>query len=104
MRSQIGKFGSPPCRLLETELRRAAIRSDALGQEHVVAFLETIDLYDVPASLYRTAGLLPGTHLRPLDALHLAAALALDVNAICTYDERSRAAASEVGIRVVAPR
>lgn len=92
------------CRLLETEMRRAAVRLESLSQEMVSDFLRTIDLYDVPPSLYRTAGLLPGMHLRSLDALHLAAAATLDVDAVCTYDDRLAASAVEVGVRVVAPQ
>lgn len=91
------------CRLLETELRRAANRLEALAQQGVSDFLDTVDLYDVPTSLYRTAGLLPGPGLRSLDALHLAAAIALDVDALCTYDARLADAAESVGLRVIAP-
>lgn len=91
------------CRLLETELRRAAQREEALDQDRVTEFLEGIDLYEMPASLYRQAGLLPGSSLRSLDALHLAAAIALDVDAVLTYDVRLAAAAHEVGVTVVQP-
>ena len=88
--------------LLETELRRVAVR-DGLPQLDVSEILRRIDLHDVPASLYREAGLLPGATLRSLDALHLAAALRLDVAAVMTYDERFAEAATSVGIHVVAP-
>ena len=66
------------CRLLETEMRRFAHRDPALHQDHVSAFLDGVELYELPASLFRQAGLLPGAALRSLDALHLAAAIALD--------------------------
>lgn len=52
------------CLLLETELRRAAHREDALGQELVSSLVEGVGLYEMPASLYREAGLLAGTNLR----------------------------------------
>jgi uncharacterized protein len=92
------------CRLLETEMRRVAHREPALQQHHVTELLDGVDLYDMPASLFRQAGLLPGPALRSLDALHLAAAIALDVDALVTYDERLAAAATTVGIEVLQPR
>lgn len=91
------------CRLLETEMRRFAHRDPALHQDHVSAFLDGVDLYELPPSLFRQAGLLPGPTLRSLDALHLAAAIALDVDALVTYDSRLAEAAHSVGIDVVQP-
>jgi hypothetical protein len=91
------------CRLLETEMRRAAHREPALHQDHVTAFLDGVDLYEMPAALFRQAGLLPGPRLRSLDALHLAAAIALDVDTIVTYDVRLAAAAQDVGLEVIQP-
>lgn len=91
------------CYLLETELRRVVHRVDALTHEAVTAFLDGVDLYEVPPSLFREAGLLPGERLRALDALHLAAAVRLGVDAVLTYDIRMAGAARDYGIRVVAP-
>lgn len=48
------------CWLLETEMRRAAQREPVLTQSVVSDFLDGIDLYEVPASLFREAGLFPG--------------------------------------------
>ncbi len=62
-----------------------------------------MDLYELPAPLFRQAGLLPGPTLRSLDALHLAAAIALDVDALVTYDSRLAEAAQSVGIEVIQP-
>ncbi len=73
-------------------------------QDRISAFLATIDLYGVTNALFRQAGLLPGTSLRSLDALHLASAIALDVDAILTYDVRLGEAAEQAGMDVVAPR
>ncbi len=39
----------------------------------------------------------------PVDALHLAAAIRLDVDAILTYDRRISEAAESLGMKVVAP-
>jgi predicted nucleic acid-binding protein len=57
------------------------------------------------ALLDNAAGLIPGTALRSLDAMHLAAAqlIAADLRAIVTYDLRMAAAASAVGLPVDAP-
>ena len=42
-------------------------------------------------------------YLRTLDALHLEAAIRLDVDAILTYDKRLGDSAGEVGLDVIAP-
>ncbi|MGH3534302.1 MAG: PIN domain-containing protein [Pseudonocardiaceae bacterium] len=59
--------------LLETELRRLALRAE-FAQSTVTQLLARFDLVEIDRSLYREAGLLPGRHLRSLGALHLAAA------------------------------
>ncbi len=91
------------CWLLDTELRRAAQRETALTQESVSDFLDGIDLYEVPASLFREAGLLPGANLRSLDALHLAAAVRIGVDHLVTYDIRMSDSARALGLSVITP-
>lgn len=91
------------CLLLETELRRAAQRREVLSQERVSQFLERVGLYEVPASLFREAGLFVGHNVRSLDALHLAAAVRLGVDAVVTHDQRMAEASRELGLSVVAP-
>lgn len=88
--------------LLETELRRFANRH-SLPQADVSAILNRVDIHDLPPSLYREAGLLPGETLRSLDALHLASAIRLDVDALVTYDVRLAEATERAGLRVHAP-
>jgi len=88
--------------LLETELRRFAIRL-AIPQEHVTLVLERLDLLVPDDDVFRTAGLLPAASLRSLDALHVAAALRWGADAVMTYDERQALAARAVGLDVVAP-
>ena len=88
--------------LLETELRRIALRAE-LPQADVSAILARVELYDLSPSLFREAGLLPGKALRSLDALHLAAAIRLDVDAVATYDDQLAKAVINVGLRVFAP-
>lgn len=91
------------CYLLETELRRGVVRYDALGQSDAVKLLDFVALYEVSPSLFRQAGLLPGRHLRTLDAIHLAAAVRIGVERLVTYDTRMIAAAAEVGVPTLSP-
>jgi predicted nucleic acid-binding protein len=88
--------------LLETELRRLAHRL-SLAQERVSDLLDRFDLLEPDAVTYRTAGLLPGAHLRSLDALHVAAAVQGDCRTLVTYDARQAEAARAAGLRVVSP-
>ena len=91
------------CLLLETELRRVVAREPALTQHAVSELLRGVDLYELPPPLFAEAGLLPGAHLRSLDALHLAAAVRLEVEAVITYDARMSEAATSLGMTVLAP-
>jgi predicted nucleic acid-binding protein len=88
--------------LLETELRRLAVRVE-LTQVAVTRLLERFDLVETDRSLYREAGLLPGRHLRSLDALHLAAALRVGADVMVTYDHRQADAAESAGLPILAP-
>lgn len=88
--------------LLETELRRLASHVD-LAQTAVTHLLERFDLVEADRSLYREAGLLPGRHLRSLDALHLAAALRVGADIMITYDRRQADAAEAAGLPVLSP-
>lgn len=89
--------------LLETEMRRAAHRIEPLTQEMVSGLLAAVALYELPASVFREAGLLGGPALRSLDALHLAAAIRIGVEQVVTYDERLTRSATELGLSVLAP-
>ncbi len=88
--------------LLETELRRLAVRV-GLAQAAVTRLLERFDLVETDRSLYREAGLLPGRHLRSHDALHLAAALRVGADVMVTHDRRQADAAEAAGLPVLAP-
>ncbi|MGH3588746.1 MAG: type II toxin-antitoxin system VapC family toxin [Pseudonocardia sp.] len=88
------------CLVLETELRRLAVRVD-LQQTAVTSVLERFDLLEPDRSLYREAGTLPGRHLRSLDALHVAAAMRWDADVMISYDHRQLAAAEAVGLRTL---
>ncbi|WP_034274042.1 type II toxin-antitoxin system VapC family toxin [Haloechinothrix halophila] len=88
--------------LLETELRRLAVRLD-LDQSRVSDVLDRIDLYEPDRAAFVEAGLLPGKHLRSLDALHVAVAIRVAADEMATYDVRQAEAARSVGLAVVAP-
>lgn len=88
--------------LLETELRRMAVR-EGRDQEKVSAILDGVSLAALDRATYRSAGLLPMPSLCTLDALHLEAAIRLDVQAILTYDNRLGEAAKAAGMDVIAP-
>jgi predicted nucleic acid-binding protein len=88
--------------LLETELRRLAVRT-GVAQSVVTRLLERLDLLEIDRSLYREAGLLAGPHLRSLDAIHVAAALRANADAMVTYDLRQADAADSVGLSIQAP-
>lgn len=90
------------CLLLETELRRLAARQ-GVSQTAAGAVLARVDLYEMAPSLFHEAGILPGSTLRSLDALHLAAAVRLGVRSMVTYDDRLSTAAKSVGVSVVRP-
>ena len=89
--------------LLETDLRRAAQRLPALGMDVVSEFLAGVSLYEMPGSLFREAGILPGETLRSLDALHLAAAVRIGVDLVLTYDVRMADSARLLGLSVLSP-
>ncbi|MEO6881381.1 MAG: type II toxin-antitoxin system VapC family toxin [Mycobacteriaceae bacterium] len=91
------------CLLVETELRRFAVRV-GVSQEAVSAVLAGITLLEPDRALYRTAGLLPGPHMRSLDALHVAAALQLQADVMLTYDHRQAEAARWSGLSTASPR
>jgi predicted nucleic acid-binding protein len=88
--------------LLETELRRTATRH-GLEKTKVSDVLDGMDILDLERSHFTEAGLLPGTHLRSLDALHVAAAVRAEAAAMVAYDIRQSEAAHAAGLRVVSP-
>ncbi len=88
--------------LVETELRRTAMRW-GIAQEDVTAALDHFDLYNAPDWEFKAAGLMPIPGLRTLDALHVAAAIRVEADAIISYDERMIEAASAMGMPVIRP-
>lgn len=88
--------------LLETELRRMAMR-EGRDQSTVSDLLDGVSLAALDRATYRAAGFLPMPSLRTLDALHLEAAMRLDVQAVLTYDRRLGEAARVAGLDMIAP-
>lgn len=88
--------------LLETELRRFGTRID-ISQSAVTELLARVGLIEPDRSLFLEAGLLPGPHLRSLDALHLATAIRLDAGTVVAYDRRLLEAARRLGVNAVSP-
>jgi uncharacterized protein len=88
--------------LLETELRRMAARKGA-PQSEVTPILQRIHLIAAPRALFQEAGVLPGSGLRALDALHVATALRVSSDAVLAYDRRLIQAARACGFPTVSP-
>lgn len=88
--------------LLETELRRTAERTNH-PQSLVTEILDRLEIFELDRTVFRAAGLLPGSHLRSLDALHIAAALRVGADVMVTYDQRQIEAARSVGLHTLSP-
>jgi predicted nucleic acid-binding protein len=88
--------------LLETELRRTAIRQ-GIAQITVTDILDHIDLSDISRSMFVEAGVLPDPSLRSLDAIHVVGALRMGADVMITYDDRQIKAAEAAGLHVVSP-
>ena len=88
--------------LLETELRRLAVRR-GLAQTDVTVIIDRLEIVDIDRVCFRQAGLLPGGSLRSLDAIHVAAALRGGAELMITYDRRQADAARACGMDVIAP-
>ena len=92
--------------LLRTELLRLTHREAPEHLSKARAVLEALILLDLTTEICERAAMVGPSHLRSLDALHLAAAMQdrAALKGIVTYDDRLAAAASALGIPVVAPR
>lgn len=100
------------CELALTEVPRAIHRAAAddrrLERDALLARTEEtlggFGLLPLDRDLLLTAGALAEPALRSLDAIHVAAALALSpLDAFLSYDERQSAVARLAGLRTVAP-
>ncbi len=94
--------------LTRTELPRGlhAVEADVQTHERAQHWLRRCAHIALPVSLFEQAGSLsPGTRLRSLDAIHVAAAQSLGaaLASFVSYDKRLLAAASEHGLPIVSP-
>ena len=86
--------------LLATELNRVAIRFGIEAQK-VQSIIDALNLVAHMSSDFRVAGQLPGGRLGSLDALHLATALRIGVDALISDDAELVSASEAAGIPVL---
>jgi predicted nucleic acid-binding protein len=93
--------------LADIELRRVAWRIDPGAMDDVDAVIAELTLLPIDAAVVRTAGELSHSHLRALDAIHLATAIGATrlggVQHFVTYDKRLFQAAAAERLPVTAP-
>lgn len=85
--------------LIETELRRSASRL-GVEQSSITRLVSGIFILPIDAGVITSAGVIPGQHLRTLDAIHLASALRISATSVVTHDRRMAAAAVDLGLVV----
>jgi predicted nucleic acid-binding protein len=92
-------------RLLRIELRRLALREDAL--EAADRLLDGVALIPLDDPILASSETLPPATVATLDAIHLATALRLAtagvLDTVMTYDRRLAEGAAHHGLRVLAP-
>ena len=92
-------------RLLRIELRRLALREDAL--EAADRLLDGVALIPLDDAILTSSETLPPATVATLDAIHLATALRLAavgvLDTVMTYDRRLADGAAHHGLRVLAP-
>lgn len=93
------------CDLARTELMRAVRRLDSGLAVAARTVLDSLTILKLSTSLFESAIRIEPVEVRSLDALHLAAALALgdELEAIVVYDKWLADAAVRYGIAVVSP-
>jgi hypothetical protein len=91
--------------LARTEVIRAVRPLGPEAVRRARALLRRIDLVRMDDALLDAAAILDPPPLRSLDAIHLAAALALgeDLELVVTYDLRMQRATADLGLAVSAP-
>lgn len=102
-------LGSRPVRvstaLVRTEVPRAVRRYRPQLLDSAVRMLDGLRLITLDTAVLDRAALVNPPEVRSLDAIHLAAALAVfdELEAIVTYDERMAQAARSLGLAVAEP-
>jgi len=102
LRSDEARFS---CGLARVEVVRAVRPHGARAVSRARAVLGRIDLLRLDDALLDAAARMDPSSLRSLDAIHLAAAMALgnDLAALVTYDVRMADAAAELAVPVASP-
>lgn len=88
--------------LLHTELHCAATRRAGLPSEETTALLGSIELFDISREHLMTAAT-SRWGLRAADAIHVATALAVECDAVITYDREILALLASIGVRTLSP-
>ena len=102
-----GQDGRVTSALARVEVVRAVASAGADAIAHARRQLARVDQITLDRELLDAAAVLaPGSVLRSLDAIHLAAAQSIgsELRAVVTYDERLGGAASMLGLAVASPR
>jgi predicted nucleic acid-binding protein len=91
--------------LLRTEARRAVLGAPQAIRLRCEALLDAMTLIRITPELFDAAGTLEPYGMRSLDALHLAAALAIgdELAGIVAYDRRLLEAAAALEIEALSP-
>lgn len=94
--------------LIEVEVPRALRRHEPRSLAAMPSALARVVRFEIGGSVRATAGAFTETHVRSLDAIHLATAMLLagednGLDAFVTYDKRLLAAAAEHGLPVASP-
>ena len=91
--------------LARTEVLRALLSGGDAAVARGRAVLQRIELIRVSDRILEAAGVLAPSHVRSLDAIHLATAgqLGADLVRLITYDERMLDAAKLLRIKSIAP-
>lgn len=91
--------------LARTEVMRALLGTGEAARKAGRRALADLDLLRLDNRVLDLAGRLSPLELPTLDAIHLATAqrLGVDLGRLCTYDDRMRDAAEELGMAVIAP-
>ncbi len=112
LRAFVEGAGLVSCELVIVEvpraIRRAAVNAPQLPLDLMLTraneVFEAVGLLPLDRALLQAAGALDEPALRALDAIHIAAALALSpVDGFLSYDERQAAAARLAGMRTMSP-
>jgi predicted nucleic acid-binding protein len=92
--------------LARTEVLRALLDEGPEATARAHALFGRVDLLRINDRVLDSAGTLLPSHLRSLDAIHLASALQLgtDLGALVSYDQRMLDAARHLGINIASPR